>query len=313
METAGSAFSTEASPQPNRGLINDFVTLFRGRGDAYGSWDGGCVRKQLTPESFERHLTGEEPIGVYPLVPYKGGWSVVWGCSDIDVDDYDSACNLQLAFQIKGIKAWVEKTRKGYHVWVFATGLVPAATMRRAFLAAHQVIGLAPKEVNPKQESAGSGFGNYVRLPYHGQMETIGENRFIVVGDDKTPVPFSDFVAEAVGNRATQEQLEAIASLWKEPKRETVNIGDTLPEVQVLLSMLSPLAYTIWKDGPYQGGDRSSTLVKLCYHLYSNGLDPTQAYAVIRDADRRWGKYYDRVDGEEQMLKIVSRVYGESR
>jgi hypothetical protein len=312
METARSADSTERQPYPDARVAN-FILLFRGRADAYGSWDGGCVRKPLSGESFARHLTGIEPIGVYPLVPFRGGWGCVWGCSDIDVDDYDAACNLQMAFSVKGIKAWVEKTRKGYHVWVFATELVPAATMRRAFLAAHQAIGLVAKEVNPKQETVGNGFGNYVRLPYNNQITDIGENRYVVVGDLQTPVPFADFVTEAIESRTRPEQLEEIASLWREPKRETINIGDTLPEVKLLLKMLSPLAYTIWKDGPYQGGDRSSTLVKLCHHLYSSGLNPTEAYSVIKDADRRWGKYYDRADGEEQMLKIVSKVYGEAR
>ena len=84
--------------------IDRYISLFRGRGDAYGSWEGGCVRKPLDAHTFERHLKGEELIGVYPLIPYKSSWWVPWGCTDIDVDDLDSARNLQLAFTIKGIK-----------------------------------------------------------------------------------------------------------------------------------------------------------------------------------------------------------------
>ena len=147
-------------------IVDSFLTLFRGRGDAHGTWEGGCARKPLTQESFWRHLHGVELIGVYPVVPMPDSERCVWGCSDIDVDDLDAALNLQLAFNMKQIPAWVEKTRKGYHIWVFTNKTVTASTMRRAFLAAHQVIDYPPTEVNPKQEELRGGLGNYVRLPY---------------------------------------------------------------------------------------------------------------------------------------------------
>ena len=150
----------------NDELVGDYMTLFRGRGDAHGTWEGGCKRELVTQDTFRNHLAGVELVGIYPVVPMRGEPRCVWGCSDIDVDDMDSAFNLAMAFAVKGIKAWVEKTRKGYHVWVFSTKTVLAATMRRAFLAAHQAIDYPAKEVNPKQEQIGNGLGNYVRLPY---------------------------------------------------------------------------------------------------------------------------------------------------
>ena len=46
--------------------LEDFVSLFRGRGDAYGSWEGGCVRSPVSPQTFLDHLNGELLFGVYP-------------------------------------------------------------------------------------------------------------------------------------------------------------------------------------------------------------------------------------------------------
>ena len=288
--------------------IDKFVSLFRGRGDAYGSWEGGCVRQPLDASTFERHLKGQELIGVYPLIPFKGSWWVPWGCTDIDVDDLDSARNLQMAFTIKGIKSWVEKTRRGYHVWVFADGLVPASVMRRAFLAAHEAIGYPAKEVNPKQESAGSGLGNYVRLPYPNGLNEMPRERY-VLDDSDSHMKMEAFLDEADSSRATLEQLEAIASLWKPPVRHHVMSLETNADVRSVLKKVGPVPYIMWRDGPMEGNDRSSTLFRLACKMRDAEIPADEALAVIRSADQRWGKFHDRPDGDEEMIKLIERAF----
>ena len=290
-------------------IVDGFIQLFRGRGDAYGSWEGGCIREELTRETFYHHLADGPHIGVYPLVPFKGEWGCVWGCSDIDVDDLDAARNLQMAFSVKNIVSWVEKTRKGYHVWVFTDNLVPAATMRRAFLAAHQAINYPAKEVNPKQESAGSGFGNYVRLPYYGALVTMPPNRFIM-NDNNEPIPLEIFIDLAVHTMATREQLESIASYWKPPQPKRV-AGDmpVSADVNYIVREAGAIPYVIWRDGPLEGQDRSSALYKLSAKMHEAGTPPAEAFEVLKSADLRWGKFYMRPNGEEELIKIVERSY----
>jgi hypothetical protein len=290
-------------------IVDGFIQLFRGRGDAYGSWDGGCIREELTRETFYNHLAEGPHIGVYPLVPFKGEWGCVWGCSDIDVDDLDAARNLQMAFSVKNIVSWVEKTRKGYHVWVFTDNLVPAATMRRAFLAAHQAINYPAIEVNPKQESAGSGFGNYVRLPYYGGLVAMPPNRFILK-ENNEPMPLDTFVDLAIHTMATREQLESIAELWKPPVSVRV-VADTLAphHVKSVLRKTDAISYVIWRDGPLEGQDRSSALVRLSKKLRDSGVEPMEAFVVLKSADERWGKFYMRHDGDKELIKIVERTY----
>ena len=144
----------------NSELTKSFAKLFAGRTDAYGSWEGGCVKDSCTLTRYMRHLWGQEYIGVYPMLDDSTVW---WGCSDIDVNDIDQARNIQLALKLKFIESWVERTVKGFHVWVFANEPVPARVMRRALLAAHAVVKVPAKEINPKQEET-SGYGNYVSV-----------------------------------------------------------------------------------------------------------------------------------------------------
>lgn len=288
--------------------LETFIKLFRGRGDAYGAWEGGCVRRPVTEETFRDHLDGTNPIGVYPLLNWKGTWWVAWGCSDIDVDDLDAARNLETAFKAKGIKSWVEKTRKGYHVWVFSDGLVHASTMRRAFLAAHEAVSYPAKEVNPKQESAGSGFGNYVRLPYPGVLKARPENRYILNDHDEY-MDFEQFLEMADQSRPTMTQLEAIAELWKPPVRHHIMTMETNQDVRSVLRKVGPVPYVMWRDGPLEGNDRSGTLFRLCCKMRDMEIPPAEALLVLRSADQRWGKFYLRPDGESELVKMVERSY----
>ena len=285
--------------------IETFYDLFRGRTDAYGTWDGGCNRSPLHIEGFKRHLYGEELIGVYPLTDES---TVRWGCSDIDVDDYDSAHNLSVAFKVKGVPSFIEKTRRGYHIWVFANDWVPAPVMRRAFLAAHEAVQVPAKEVNPKQEEC-IGLGNYVRLPYPGGMNGIPENRFMLDLNEQ-PVALSVFLDDALTKRVTQHQLAPLAQLWRPRQRE--EITNIVPvDVQDALALAGPYITKIWRNGPQFGNDRSNLLCMLTHRMKERNLEPSHAWSILKNADKRWGKFHLRENGEIHLMKIFQDIYGE--
>ena len=326
-------------------LIDRFVNVFRGRGDVYGSAKGFCVHEPLTRAVFARHLTSINPndhIGVYCMI----GEQCSWGCIDIDGKDFPIkegppeakdidapnwnwtlmltlARNLQtvLANAPGGtIAAHIEKTKNGYHVWVFPEKpLVPARAMRRALMAACKAIGYDPKEVNPKAEGprpGTKGYGNFVRLPYGGTCGgAISPRRFI---DDRILDPVLSNI-EANGrildaalsnieaNRTPLDRLEACAALWTPPPERHIAVDvEAGLDIADLLPLLDGKSYTIWKDGPLPGSDRSTTLAKLAHHLYECGLQPTHAFAVLRSADARWGKFQDR---PEQLERMIERAY----
>ena len=289
-------------------LVDDFVTLFRGRGDCYGSWDGGCVREPLTRQHFREHL-GEGPhIGVYPAVPHLGRTMCVWGCTDIDYDGPEDAWLLHDAFEAANVTSWVERTRRGYHVWVFATELVSAQDMRRMFLAAHVVTELNPKEVNPKQEQLAPGqVGNYVRLPY----PKVGSGQRTMVGRGGEEIPLEWFLYDAKAKRVQPGDITRIASMYTPPKVEAIEYGEPNPDLMSSVRKLSTAGRAIYRDGPLPGRDRSSTLTRLTYECFKANLNPADAKRILEDADLRWGKYLTRgPSGMLELDKLLVRVYG---
>lgn len=287
--------------------VDEFVRLFRGRGDCYGAWDGGCVREPLTPSLFDAHLNGDTFIGVYPCVPMNGETMCVWGCSDIDYDNPDHAFLLHDAFGAVGVKAWVEKTRRGYHIWVFAEEPVTARDMRRMFLAAHKVVEIPPKEVNPKQETLHHGqVGNYVRLPYPntGTGERVMINRFM------EPISLGEFIVEAQKNLVPAELIVRLASYYKPPVI-SYTVGEPSHDMSEAARLLTPLGRAIFRDGPIEGRDRSTTLTHLAHECRKAGLHPKDAMSILEDADLRWGKYLIRGEaGKMELEKLLVRAYG---
>lgn len=317
--------------------VAQFHALFRGRNDAYGAWNGMAVRQPLTAEVTERHLTSDNPqdwIGTYPL----GHKKCMWGCIDIDGGDFpregvvtrdgydrkdpafhdwqamfDLGVLLVDALRVIDVHAYLERTRNGYHVWVFPEDPpIVARIMRRALMAACQVVGYDPKEVNPKQETLeGDKLGNYVRLPYYGALAEDEEgqpDRYFVTLTNQ-PLNLRQFLT--VVERTPVDNLRYAAGLWKPPVVEHVIDTEAGLEAEPLLYLLDGLAYTIWKDGPLPGKDRSSTLVHLAHLCAERGLTAQQTFTVVRSADQRHGrKFADREDGDERIMELVERTIG---
>ena len=283
------------------------MSLFGGRTDAHGTWEGGSKKSPVSYETFAKHLYGEELIGIYPLTD---GSTVRWGCSDIDIDDLDSARNLQVAFGMKSIPSFVEKTVRGFHVWVFANDWIPAPIMRRAFLSAHEVIGLAPKEVNPKQEQV-NGLGNYVRLPYPGGIDYIPESRYMLFKKDDTPMTLKQFLESAQESRVNINLLRPLAEKHRPKTRAVLDQLQTSASVQEALTHVNAFVKNIWRNGPFESRDRSNTLCKMVHKMHEHGTPMNMAYIILADADKRWGKFHLRTDCVEQLVKIVEDIYGD--
>jgi hypothetical protein len=291
--------------------VQQFKRLFRGRGDVWGHDEGRCVKEKLTDEHWADHLTGRSGIGVYPAVPVPDGRVLcAWGCTDIDIEDYNAALLLQSTLEAAGIHSYVERSRsKGYHVWIFSTRPVSATAMRNMQLAAHQVADMKPIEVNPKQTDVTLGkYGNYVRLPYMGGLVDTPVRR-VILDDNGDPMPLDKFMATVQTNEP--DLIEQIAAMYQPPKQQAVHIDMSQLDEDIgsVLRNISSLGYVIWRDGPLEGNDRSRTMMRLAHLCRDSGLTPSQAVVVVRDADRRWGKFYDRTDAEEQYTNIVTRAY----
>ncbi len=336
------------SAQEKAELCDRFVKVFRGRSDVYGNAKGFCVHEPLTRAVFERHLTTRNPenhIGVYCMI----GDRCSWGCIDIDGKDFALDCpnvcdpvrgeqwwcgecnngyvwdwqrmwvlarNLHTVLGAKGVPAHIERSKNGFHVWVFPSEpLISAATMRRALMAACTAIGYSPKEVNPKAEGprkGTKGYGNFVRLPYGGALADGGwkpQGRYFV-NDHQFTIGLTTAVELADKGRASTANLEAIARLWTPPPEPTFEVdydaGLDDEATMRLVEILDGKSFVIWRDGPLPNKDRSTTLAKLAHSLREFGLTAPQAFAVLKSADARWGKFQDR---PEELGRLIERAY----
>jgi hypothetical protein len=225
------------------------------------------------------------------------------------------AFNLQRVLRVKKVYAHVERSKNGYHVWVFPEQpLVPARAMRRALMAACKAVGYDPKEVNPKAEGprpGTQGLGNFVRLPYGGYADPnwLPTARFFMGHDGHNF--FLDEWLDSGPSRTSLDALESIAALWTPPPVAHHEVDfDAGLDIEPILPLLGNYITPIWRDGPKDGMDRSSTLARLAYLCAERGLTATQTFAVVRSADQRWGKFHDRADGQEQLARFIERAYG---
>jgi len=295
--------------------VQQFQRIFRGRGDVWGHDEGRCVKEKLSDEHWQDHLVGRSGIGIYPAVPVPDGRVMcVWGCTDIDTDDYDAARLLQSTLQQVGFKAYIERSRsKGYHVWIFVNRPVLAEHMRNVQLAAHVVANMKPIEVNPKQTDVSlHKYGNYVRLPYVGGMDETPARR-VILDDDGAPMPLQQFLNDVYDNGFIDDldHFAQVAAMYQPPKQHTVQWSVTDPSNDLAEGMrtIAPLGYVIWRDGPLEGRDRSTTLARLAHICAESGMPPSAATMVVRDADLRWGKFHTRADGDEQINKMITKAY----
>ena len=180
--------------------------------------------------------------------------------------------------------------------------------MRRAFLSAHQAIDYVAKEVNPKQETT-TGFGNYVRLPYPGEFKSPSEVRYMLDDNDK-PMSLTSWLEFAIESRTSRTRLEEIANMYVQVQYVTPVLDVVTESVKKIIKKASAISFIIWRDGPYPGADRSSALYKLAHRLHDDGLTASEAVAILKNADERWGKYHLRADGEEELMKMITHAYG---
>lgn len=259
-------------------------------------------------------------MGIYPIVQRATDTDVLrvkWGCCDIDTGDWNEAYKLGYALEGMGMLPWIERSRsKGWHIWVFSEDWVEAWEMRRALKVAYAAIGLPAKEANPKSEKLRQNqLGNYVRLPYKGWFaEGNKPTRQVMMKNfdhnhDGEVMGLEEFLETPKG--VHPNIIRKWASKYHEPRRQIHLTPEELLSDERLLQLAARMKATtrqVWENGP-KSADRSATLQALAYAFRNQGFDPQECYQLVHAADRMWGKYHMRNDGEGYITDIVERVY----
>lgn len=300
--------------------LDKLVHLFRGAPDRVGQLhhEGRYQSLQDDTEQWVRlHFTDPRSpaAGVYP---YLADWSsAAWGCIDIDhgdkgIDGLPIARNVVRTADLLNLHGHIEKTKSPmcYHVWFFSDP-VPAADWRDALLAINAVSGADSKEVNPKQsERTALNIGNFVNLPYPAKRYETG--RYMCDMDGR-PLDPDTFVSQV--KLTASDQVTRAAAIWRKHQERTapspIRYEAPLPGARTSLTeQLNGKAWRIYNEGPYEDGDRSGALYRLAAHARDSGLAPGEVFALVKDADARWGKFHGRSDCDRQIDRLVQKVYG---
>ena len=314
----------------NENTIISFRDLFLGFPLAYGTDEGGC-RWADVDSMWEKHLSGEEMIGIYPMVydPHftQGGpdswtegpdnhryyvemnpdlWMCKWGSIDID-DGEDSliiARNTQTIFQAMDIEAWPERSRsKGYHLWIFTEEWVRASVIRRAMHAALNLAEASYDAVYPKQDSLEGPPGNYMRLPYGGKRPKDRQEMVDPCGMIPSVDEFLHFAELA---RTPTANLERAAALYKDPIPVVPDLPPKRdyskePLMTVDGTRLRGLPSEMFKNGPVPyykgthgaGKGRHGFLNRFARAMFETGYTRSDVLSWTKDLDSRLGDWYD--------------------
>jgi len=185
--------------------VKSFMSLFRGRTDAWGSVEGKCNKETLTKAHYERHLRGETSLGVYML---QDDGTCNFAAIDLDVQDTHQALAIRQAFRNAGLPAYLAASKsKGFHIYLFAKEPFVAKDIRRV---CHGILAKLDiqAEVFAKQEALDevTPFGSYINLP------CFGYTRPFLKGDLKE-VPVE----------------EAVKQVQRIPKNKVAEFIQTLP------------------------------------------------------------------------------------
>ena len=285
----------------HKDLLEDFTQLHNGNTIAYVK-DRIKPVKQINREDFQQamseHLSGDQPIGVYPLWERNNVWMVDWVAVDLDEGDISDihADNLVALLDKLNIKSWKEPSRsKGYHVWVYLKEPLSASLARKGMIGACRTVDVPIREVYPKQTHLEPGhIGNCLRLPYP-KIRTKGRQE--VAG-----YKLEQFVTEAMEQRTPPGVYRKLMSLYN--ATEPAPIVQTKRDYQTDMDgYFVGTAKQVWENP--RDDDRSATLYAFAASLIWQEYSPQATLDWVRRLDDRLEKFVGRHDREQQLLKLV--------
>ena len=184
MERGEHSPSLEDLARPAAVLAQRFVQ----RWDVYPKQldDGSyvCIREPLNVDHLYAHLRGDITLGIYVLNQESQARFIVL---DNDAENGWSQvveCGAKLGAQ--GIPTYLEKSRRGGHIWVFFKAPIAGSSARSFAQAIVEKLALDGVEIFPKQDEVGDGLGSLIRMPFG--VHRLTGRRYGLFGSNGEPL-----------------------------------------------------------------------------------------------------------------------------
>jgi len=189
-------------------LINDILTLFKGRTDRIGGVARGRAMhfkilnpNQEMPRYLLRHLKGHQRIGFYNFL---SDGTCYWALMEFEKKEHEKQ-NLEDTFLVKrtlaecGIRSYIERccTDTGFRLWIFFDSPASASLIREAFqvllhkLKLEEYVNIYPTEEKSRADEGAC--GEFAWLPFFGDSDIMGKGlkhgHTLFLDDSKKVIP----------------------------------------------------------------------------------------------------------------------------
>jgi len=198
----------------------------------------------LTDDQLAKHLSGNQLIGLYPLLHDNTSWFIA---ADFDEKNWvaDSKKFIE-CLKAKSIPAYMERSRSGNggHVWIFFNYPYPAIKSRKIILSLLTESGIISAfdknssfdRLFPNQDTlSGKGLGNLIALPFYKPALDQGNSCFI---DPQTMLPFPDqwgFLSSI--EKASTELLDEIYHSISDISRKKADVNELKDDKNLTISL----------------------------------------------------------------------------
>ncbi|HET7360318.1 MAG TPA: DEAD/DEAH box helicase family protein, partial [Salinimicrobium sp.] len=158
------------------------------------------IPQPLTDNQIEKHLNGNQLIGIYPLLKDNTSWFIA---ADFDKQNWIEECRklIEICAE-KKIPAYLERSRSGNggHVWIFFNQPYPAIKSRKIIIKLMEQVrlfslfdkGSSFDRLFPNQDYlSGKGLGNLIALPFYKPAAEKGNSCFVDPSTEELK-PYSD-------------------------------------------------------------------------------------------------------------------------
>ena len=258
--------------------LEAFASLFKGRTDARGTMDGGCLKEPVTIQSYQRHLQGDESLGVYPLLDNGTCW---FAAVDLDEKDFKKALSIRQELYNAGIPAYISASRKkGYHIYMFSfspDGPFVAKDIRKILSSVLSHLDIKA-EIFPKQDvtSETIPFGNYINLPGFGFVRQF-------LDTEQHQIPTADAMTKIKGSPA--ESVARAVRVMPDVKEVTVKPPTGTPRGRPRKKGAPPCIEAILKG--VSAGARDEAAFALARHYFDHEYLPEEVLGLLTVWDTR--------------------------